>query len=57
MNTVPDKLQVITEVLDLASQHVPEGKYLAAMTAVRDVYNINNARTEKDERFIRMVRY
>lgn len=49
MNSIPDKLQIITEVLDLSSQHVPEGKYLEAMTAVRDIYNtsVDNENTQR----------
>lgn len=50
-----EKLQVITEVLDLSSQHVPEGKYLAAMNAVRDIYN-QNVEHEYNERFVNIIR-
>ena len=41
-NTIIDKFSVVTEVLELASQHIPEGRYLEAMTALCDIYNHNN---------------
>jgi hypothetical protein len=52
MSSIIEKLHIITEVLDLSSEHIPEGKYLEAMNSIRDVCNhiING-----NERSIRII--
>ncbi len=37
--TIQDKVYIISDALDESAQHIPEGTYLNAMNALRDISN------------------